>query len=186
VVVPVERIIDLEARLRREGRLPPLDQAATGPETSVPLVANTSEQRKVAPDATSAGEANNAEAQADSVPAASAPVTVYVTDSGSKYHSAGCRYLAKSSIPISLSSALGQYGPCSVCHPPSGSSTRSALASSDTSSRGRSINDPDPQSRPSTSASPGTTATGIPLHVGPRGGIYHYSKSGKKVYQRKK
>ncbi len=32
----------------------------------------------------------------------------------------------------------------------------------------------------------GTTATGIPLHMGPRGGIYHYSKSGNKVYQRKK
>jgi hypothetical protein len=32
----------------------------------------------------------------------------------------------------------------------------------------------------------GSTATGLPLYVGPRGGIYHYSKSGKKVYQRKK
>jgi hypothetical protein len=32
------------------------------------------------------------------------------------------------------------------------------------------------------SSSPGYTATGIPLHVGPRGGVYHYSKSGKKVY----
>jgi len=32
----------------------------------------------------------------------------------------------------------------------------------------------------------GTTATGIPLHVGPRGGVYHYSKSGNKVYERKR
>lgn len=31
-----------------------------------------------------------------------------------------------------------------------------------------------------------TTATGIPIHVGPRGGRYHYSKSGKKVYERKR
>ena len=30
----------------------------------------------------------------------------------------------------------------------------------------------------------GTTATGIPTYVGPRGGVYHYSKSGKKVYSR--
>ncbi len=32
----------------------------------------------------------------------------------------------------------------------------------------------------------GTTATGIPTYVGPRGGIYHYSASGRKVYQRKR
>jgi hypothetical protein len=40
--------------------------------------------------------------------------------------------------------------------------------------------------RNSTSSSLGTTPTGIPLHMGPRGGIYHYSKSGKKVYERKR
>ena len=34
--------------------------------------------------------------------------------------------------------------------------------------------------------SAGTTATGIALHVGPRGGVYHYSASGKKVYQRRR
>ncbi|MDP1675675.1 MAG: hypothetical protein Q8L88_02325 [Bacteroidota bacterium] len=32
----------------------------------------------------------------------------------------------------------------------------------------------------------GSTATGKTLYQGPRGGVYHYSKSGKKVYQRKK
>ena len=31
-----------------------------------------------------------------------------------------------------------------------------------------------------------TTATGNPLHVGPRGGVYHLSKSGKKVYERRR
>jgi micrococcal nuclease len=30
------------------------------------------------------------------------------------------------------------------------------------------------------------TATGIPIHTGPRGGMFHYSKNGKKVYERKK
>ena len=45
--------------------------------------------------------------------------TVYITRTGKKYHRAGCRYLAKSMIPISLKEAkqLG-YGPCSVCGPP--------------------------------------------------------------------
>ncbi len=32
----------------------------------------------------------------------------------------------------------------------------------------------------------GHTATGIPTYTGPRGGHYHYSSSGKKVYERKK
>lgn len=45
-------------------------------------------------------------------------VTVYVTKTGEKYHSAGCRYLSKSQIPISLSAAKASYGPCSVCNPP--------------------------------------------------------------------
>ncbi|NUN50101.1 MAG: thermonuclease family protein [Candidatus Brocadiae bacterium] len=47
-------------------------------------------------------------------------VTVYSTDTGSKYHAAGCRYLAKSSNAISLKDAVARgLGPCSVCKPPS-------------------------------------------------------------------
>lgn len=45
-------------------------------------------------------------------------VTVYVTDTGEKYHRAGCRYLRRSSNPISLSAARQGYSPCSVCDPP--------------------------------------------------------------------
>ena len=45
--------------------------------------------------------------------------TVYITRTGHKYHSAGCRYLARSQIPISLSDAKSRgYTPCSVCCPP--------------------------------------------------------------------
>jgi len=44
--------------------------------------------------------------------------TVYITNTGKKYHRAGCRYLAKSQIPISLSDAKARgYQPCSVCRP---------------------------------------------------------------------
>jgi hypothetical protein len=44
---------------------------------------------------------------------------VYITDTGSKYHTGDCRYLRKSKHPISLSDAKAQgYGPCKVCHPP--------------------------------------------------------------------
>jgi len=44
--------------------------------------------------------------------------TVYVTQTGKKYHSAGCQYLSKSQIPISLTQAKQSYGPCSRCSPP--------------------------------------------------------------------
>jgi micrococcal nuclease len=45
-------------------------------------------------------------------------VTVYITRTGAKYHRAGCRYLSKSMIPISLEGANKMYSPCSVCNPP--------------------------------------------------------------------
>jgi len=45
--------------------------------------------------------------------------TVYVTATGTKYHKLGCRYLAQSSIPMSLAQAKAQgYTPCGVCRPP--------------------------------------------------------------------
>lgn len=44
---------------------------------------------------------------------------VYITDSGSKYHSYGCQYLSRSQDSITLEEAfeLG-YSPCSKCNPP--------------------------------------------------------------------
>lgn len=45
-------------------------------------------------------------------------VTVYVTETGEKYHREGCQYLRKSCIPIDLESARLSYEPCSKCHPP--------------------------------------------------------------------
>lgn len=44
--------------------------------------------------------------------------TVYVTESGEKYHSDGCQYLRKSKIEISLAGAKASYTPCSKCGPP--------------------------------------------------------------------
>ena len=45
-------------------------------------------------------------------------VTVHITESGSKYHSAGCRYL-KSDIEVTLDEAKAQgLSPCGVCNPP--------------------------------------------------------------------
>lgn len=44
-------------------------------------------------------------------------VTVYITKTGSKYHRAGCQYLRKSKIAISLEEAKRSYEPCSKCKP---------------------------------------------------------------------
>ena len=45
--------------------------------------------------------------------------TVYITKTGKKYHTATCRYLSKSKIPISLKDAKAKgFTPCSVCKPP--------------------------------------------------------------------
>lgn len=46
-------------------------------------------------------------------------ITVYVTRTGMKYHRDGCRFLAKSKIPMSLKDAAAKgYEPCKVCKPP--------------------------------------------------------------------
>lgn len=42
---------------------------------------------------------------------------VYVTATGSKYHRTECKFLSKSSIPISRSEAVKKYTPCTVCNP---------------------------------------------------------------------
>ena len=71
--------------------------------------------------ASSGSSSGGSSSDSSSVPAAYSSSddqseTVYVTDTGSKYHSAGCRYLKKSQIPMSLSEAKRQgYTACSVC-----------------------------------------------------------------------
>lgn len=53
------------------------------------------------------------------VSAASGDTTVYVTNTGEKYHSYGCQYLRKSCNSISLSNAVSAgYTRCSKCSPP--------------------------------------------------------------------
>ena len=42
--------------------------------------------------------------------------TVYITDTGSKYHRSGCQYLSNSKIPIDINEAKAQgYTACSRC-----------------------------------------------------------------------
>ncbi len=46
-------------------------------------------------------------------------ITVYITETGEKYHKEHCRYLKSSKIEIALSKAIYKnYKPCKVCRPP--------------------------------------------------------------------
>ena len=46
-------------------------------------------------------------------------LTVYITDTGKRYHVSSCRYLASSKHAISLGNAKHRgYTPCKVCQPP--------------------------------------------------------------------
>lgn len=75
-----------------------------------------------APDAAQATQtgspAANAPTKAVAKPTAGPTETVYATRTGTKYHRAGCRHLARSQIPMPLKEAAARYGPCSVCAPP--------------------------------------------------------------------
>lgn len=66
----------------------------------------------------STSSAATSEKSAAPAPAPQQSVTVYVTKTGEKYHRAGCQYLKKSCIPISLDDAKRSYSPCSKCNPP--------------------------------------------------------------------
>jgi hypothetical protein len=48
----------------------------------------------------------------------SADEVVYVTKTGTKYHRAGCRALAKSATAIRLADVSRRYTACAVCDPP--------------------------------------------------------------------
>ena len=52
--------------------------------------------------------------------------TVYLTETGKRYHLDGCPYLERSKIPIALSEAVALgYRPCGACNPPMLPSTES-------------------------------------------------------------
>jgi micrococcal nuclease len=64
--------------------------------------------------------------------AADGAATVYVTNSGQKYHQENCRSLRRSKIALSLTDAVKSgYGPCSVCKPPELSTAAAAEAAGD-------------------------------------------------------
>ena len=46
-------------------------------------------------------------------------IIVYITDTGEKYHAAGCQYLRQSKHEVTLAEAKARgFEPCTKCHPP--------------------------------------------------------------------
>ncbi len=67
----------------------------------------------VAENTAASEDASTGEADAASTPSG---ITVYVTETGNKYHDAGCRYLKSSQIAMDRDEAIAQgYDPCKVC-----------------------------------------------------------------------
>ncbi len=87
---------------------------------------------------------------------------------------------------MKLSEASQRYSACSKCNPP----LVSAGSMNNVKAAPPNLNDKQLQSdsirRLSSEPTVGTTKHGQTIYEGPRGGLYHYSKSGKKVYERKK
>ena len=66
----------------------------------------------------SLSNSNNSESSNSDGTSSSTDGTVYITDYGNKYHTSDCKYLKKSSIPISKSEAIQKgYSACSECNP---------------------------------------------------------------------
>lgn len=97
-----------------------------------PVSAEQIEQHRATEEQARAEEAARAQAEADAAAQAAAQAqaeaevaqnqnvgsVVYITNSGEKYHRAGCQYLKKSCIEISKADAIAQgYTPCKKCKP---------------------------------------------------------------------
>lgn len=68
-----------------------------------------------AQDTCSAGELDDAETSSS----ASDEITVYITDTGERYHKEGCSSLRRSKHAVTLSEAIEEgYTPCQNCDPP--------------------------------------------------------------------
>lgn len=98
-------------------------QGTTTPATQTSTSDNKTTSNETSNITTPSGNSNSVQppVQVKPTPAPSQnkSITVYVTNTGKKYHVAGCRYLSKSQIPISLNDAKADgYDPCSVCNPP--------------------------------------------------------------------
>lgn len=82
------------------------------------LKKKNSKPKAVSTKAKTSNGSNNSDSSSDDDNSISSDYLVHITDYGSKYHAAGCRYLKKSDITISKSEAIQRgLSPCSQCNP---------------------------------------------------------------------
>ncbi len=78
----------------------------------------TKAEEEARQEAAAAEAAAEAQAQAEAQAEDTNGHAVYITETGKKYHSGGCRHVKKSKIAIDINDARAQgYEPCSVCNP---------------------------------------------------------------------
>ena len=89
------------------------EAAAQAAKETAAAASSSQTSRSVSTDSTSSSAASTTSSSDSN------SVTVYVTDTGSKYHVAGCQYLRQSQHARTLSQAKSEgYTACSRCHPP--------------------------------------------------------------------
>ena len=115
----IENIIDVENTVIEDKETNSVENTTIEKETE----AKTTSQKKASEPSVQASSTQTQETKPATTQTRQAPVTtpnsatVYITDTGSKYHRDGCQYLRKSKHAISLDSATSQgYSPCSRCY----------------------------------------------------------------------
>jgi len=105
--------------------------------------------------------------------------TVYITKTGSKYHTASCSYLRNSKIPIELKDAITEgYTPCSRCNPP--------VLKSKVKNGTQTVVPETNKTTIDSSKSTTQSTTEKTIYTGPRGGKYYINSHGKKTYIKRK
>lgn len=111
---------EIKTQPSEEPKIPINQQQATTAEQQSPVTAPTPEEDKQP--ITGPSQRTQAVSENSSVipsPQDNQQQTVYVTNTGKKYHSAGCRTLKQSQRSISLDDAKAAgYKPCGICNPP--------------------------------------------------------------------
>ena len=106
-------------------------------------------------------------------------VKVYITKTGTKYHSQNCSYLKGNGIQKNLSEVKGKYSPCSKCYVPDNSDCSKTKESLNTVSKEVNSQKPSVKKEEENSEK---TSSGQTIYTGPRGGKYYINKNGKKTY----
>jgi len=97
-------------------------------------------------------------------------ITVYITKTGSKYHSENCSYLNGNGISKKLSEVKEKYSPCSKCNP-----LKSTIV----------LEEKNKTTGEKKVATEKKTTSGKTIYTGPRGGKYYINKNGNKTYIKK-